>query len=101
MSFPSKKEIEQLIKDGAKCLRCNKRPATLAFIQAVPSMGHCEECQKELKKKYPPIKEGMGGNELASVWTAPGGENIPVNKKGNVIHTTPKYTKRKGTKPLW
>lgn len=45
--------------------------------------------------------ESMGSDRLASVWDHPSGAKIPVNEKGNVIHTLPKYQKKKGEKPLW
>ena len=102
MSFPTKKEIRALIENGAKCPRCDINQATMTFIQGQPAVGMCEDCSAQMKSKYPVKRDNsMGGNRVHSVWQDDRGNMIPVNERGNVIHTEPKYERKKGEKPLW
>jgi ribosomal protein L37AE/L43A len=104
--FPTREEILELIKNGAKCPRCQKNPATLMSISGASAIGNCNDCKKIMEEKSSKIPKGTGKiinpDRVHSVWTAPDGSNIPVNERGDVINPVhAKYERRKGEKPLW
>lgn len=101
--FPTRQEIEEACKT-LLCQKCNKNNAEPMNINGVYSVGQCGECKEKARIERSKMKkrhEGGGSDRVHSVWEHPSGALIPVNEKGNVIHTQPKYTKKKGEKPIW
>lgn len=104
-AFPTKQELEQVIKDGKLCLRCNKNPATIENLQGAWMIADCESCKEKAREeaRKRPKDNSMGTNNVASVWEHPSGALIPVNERGNVIHSPNKNSirQKRGEKPLW
>jgi hypothetical protein len=105
-NLPTKAEILQIISDGAKCPRCQKNPAELGEIMGVPCVGQCKECVeiawKEAKERQRVEDNSMGSSNVKSVWVHPSGALIPVNEKGNVVHSPNmnSFKQKKGKKPI-
>ena len=105
IKFPTEEEILDLIAAGAKCPSCKKNSAEIGEVLGVPMVGMCHSCLDKAVveyKKTGPVRGYQSPDLVHSVWEAPGGELIPVNKKGDVINPVhAKYNKQKGKKPLF
>lgn len=83
----SKKELEQIVESGLRCTKCERNKPTLNRILGVWSIMPCEDCKKRQKNTMVKRNPSMGSSNVCAVFETNTGEKIPVNEKGNIIHS--------------